>query len=299
MSKGIESKATVKARNARPERAAKRSAQGILWSKIHPDRVAEFRKKCIDKRGGTGSAYTKILDEVYNPILIETDNVCITSDYHVPFTDETLIKQLLLVPETHGTKDLIIAGDLFDCDDYSRFTHLSPPACFESECEEVKNLFKRLIRVFENIYICRGNHERRWLDLNAGKMTIYQLFSLVRPNNMSEDDWNKRVHITMDDRINFIQRGQLWMSCHPKNFRQVNLSVARDLASKHRCNVIVAHGHQFCQGYDRSGELRILDGGGIFDRDALAYLRVTSCYPQTKSGFYVMKEGSVISYEGK
>jgi hypothetical protein len=240
-----------------------------------------------------------MIDEARNPLTITSENIAITSDWHIPFCDEDLISQLLETPKKHGTRDVGIIGDLWDCDDYSKFTHLNPSACFEEETENVRGYLKRLMRVFTNVYICRGNHEKRWIDMNSGKMGMKQLFALARPSNISEDAWNKRVHITTDDHIHLIQNGQLWLCCHPKNFRQIALSVAKDLSAKHLCHVIVAHGHQWAQGQDRSGTFRLLDGGGMFYRPALSYQRDTSCHPMTRSGFYVLKEGTVIPYEGK
>lgn len=290
---------TVKARNARPDRSKARQAQGNLWMKNHRDRANAYGRKSRAKKG----MYAQMIDEIYNPIIVTSQNVAITSDYHIPFYDNDLLNQLLTVPEEHGTTDLIIAGDFFDCDDYSRFTHLTPPACFDSECEEVKKVLNRILNVFTNVYICRGNHEKRFIDMNAGKINMPQMFALCRPSYMSEDAWEERVHITRDDHIHLFQKDsngmQLWLCCHPKNYRQINLSVGKDLAAKHQCHVIVAHGHQWAQGYDRSGTFHLLDGGGLFDRDALAYLRDTATNPMTHGGFYVLKDGQVIPYEGK
>ena len=304
MSNGKENPDTVKARNAQPERMRKRQAQGNLFAKNNHEITNDQQRVRREIAGRREGAYAQMIDEVYKPITIESDNIAVTSDWHIPFTDEELVNRLLNVPKEYGTRDLIIAGDFWDCDDYSKFTHLAPPACFEEECENVRGYLKRILRAFTNVYICRGNHEKRWIDMNAGKMGMEKLFYLAKPHNISDDTWEKRVHITTDDHIYLLQKDpakgmQLWLSCHPKNYRQINLSVAKDLSAKHLCNVIIAHGHQWAQGYDRSGTYHLLDGGGMFDRNALAYQRDTACNPMTRSGFYVLKEGKVIPYEGK
>jgi len=69
--------------------------------------------------------------------------------------------------------------------------------------------------------------------------------------------------------------------------------VVRDLAAKYQCNVIGGHGHQFSQGWDRSGQFRIADGGGLFDKRAFEYLRVTSCHPETRNGFYLVQDNNL------
>jgi predicted phosphodiesterase len=270
-----------------------------MYAAANPEHTKEVKAARVAKKGPQCGVYAQMISDAYQPIDIATNNVCIISDVHVPFYDNNLMERLLKVPEEQGTTDLIIAGDMFDCDSYSKFSHLTAPACFESELEEVKKVLKRILRVFQNVYICRGNHEKRFLDLNAGQLTMQKMFGLARPSNMSEDEWDLRVHITTDDHITFTQNGEKWLCCHPRNYRIINLSVARDLAARFECSVIVAHGHQFCQGYDRSGKHRIMDGGGLFDKEALAYLRDTTCYPETRSGFYVLNDGKVICYEGK
>jgi hypothetical protein len=297
MSHGKENPATVKARNARPKRAALRSNQGTMWYKDHP----EIHKERNKYKPG---AYTLMLDEARNPLTIKSENVAITSDWHAPFYDNDLVNQLFADATEHGTTDLIIAGDMWDCDNYSKFTSMAESGMgvsqtFKGETEEVKKLMRRILMVFTNVYICRGNHCKRWIDLNAGKMGMKELFALARPSNMSEDAWDKRVHITTDDHINLIQDNETWLCCHPRNFRITPLSVARDLSAKHLCNVIVAHGHAFNQGRDRSGQFRVADGGGLFERAALDYTRETTCHPMTRSGFYILKNGTLYPYEGK
>lgn len=250
-----------------------------------------------------------MLDDARNPITIESDNIAITSDWHLPFYDNDLVIRLFDAAAEHGTTDLIIAGDFWDCDNYSKFTSMAESGSgvsqtFTGETEEVKKMLGRILKIFTNVYICRGNHEKRWIDLNAGKMGMKELFALARPSFMSEDAWDKRVTITADDHINLLQKNQktgdmgLWLCCHPRNFRITPLSVGRDLSAKHLCNVIVAHGHAFNQGRDRSGQFQVADGGGLFERSALDYTRETTCHPMTRSGFFILKNGVLIPFEG-
>jgi hypothetical protein len=295
MSHGKENPATVKARNARPKRQKLRSTQGDLSRKL----------RGITRTGGNKRGiYALILDDARNPLTIESDNIAITSDWHAPFIDNDLVNQLFDSAMENDTRDLIMAGDTWDCDNYSKFTSMAESGMavsqtFKGETEEVKKLLNRILKVFTNVYICRGNHEKRWIDLNSGKIGMKELFSLARPSNMSEDAWDKRVHITSDDHINLIHNGQTWLCCHPRNFRITPLSVARDLSAKHLCNVIVAHGHAFNQGRDRSGHFQVADGGGLFERAALDYTRETTCHPMTRSGYFILKNGVLIPYEGK
>jgi hypothetical protein len=275
-----------KQRNAR-RNLDKKHADDKQWRDSHPPRIRD------------NVSYSAELNERRNPLDVDCDNALITSDFHLPFVDWWLFQEMIKSAKDNDIKTLFISGDMWDCDNYTKFTRLTPMEAFEEEVESVRFHLKILMQEFKDIYICRGNHEKRWIDMNAGRMGMKELFKLAIPGNYSEDYFNEHVHITMDDHIRLTQSDNCWLLCHPKNFRIINLSVVRDLAAKYHCNVIGAHGHQMCQGWDKSGWYRICDGGGLFDKNALEYLRDTNCYPETRSGFYTLIDNRIMPYEGK
>lgn len=140
-----------------------------------------------------------------------------------------------------------------------------------------------LVDTFDRVYFCRGNHEKRWIDMNLGMVGMEELFYMTGITEGYE--------ITLDDHMRLKSGKENWLLAHPRNFRQTPLSVARDLASKYRMNVVSAHGHQWTQGADRSGHYLCLDGGGMFDASELEYLRCTSCYPAVQGGYYIIAGG--------
>ena len=94
MSRGTESKETIKRRNAKPERAAKRSVLGNLYQKNHPERYrTKRRERYLNHKGD----YAKIVEDALEPITIRSDNIILSSDRHIPFHDEELIKKLFAV----------------------------------------------------------------------------------------------------------------------------------------------------------------------------------------------------------
>ena len=238
-------------------------------------------------------SYADKINLACNPITIEADNLVVSSDWHVPYVDEKLFEKLMNVPDETGIKKLTITGDLFDADSYSRFTPMAPGCSFKDECNNVRERLEAVLSVYEQVYICRGNHEKRVIDMNMGKFQMQELIDMCIPDDMSKREFDIRVKVTNDDHLHAVVNGRKWLFSHPRNFRIINLSVARDLASRYQCSQIVAHGHQLAQGYDRSGTLRLLDGGGLFDKYQLAYLRETTCYPETKNGFVIL-EGDVV-----
>lgn len=312
MSHGTENPLTVKARNARPDRKVLRQAQGNLYRSVNLEKAAAYTKTAHENEKKKkelmgkwpGGTYAQLIQTAFNPISVESDNCIFASDWHFPFVDPVLFNILLDIRRDYDIKDLFVPGDLWDADDYSRFIDSTPKTVpikkqFSAECEEVEKGLRILYREFEKIYICKGNHEDRWISLNGGKMTMRNLYKEAIPGNINANTFFEKVKITDDNYIYVYQRDQKWLFCHPVNFRKLNLSVVRDLAAKYECNVIGGHGHQWAQGYDVSGKYQICDGGGLFDKHALAYLRRVSCHPETKGGFYTLIDGILTPYEGK
>jgi len=229
-----------------------------------------------------------MITQSFKPLVIKSDALAVAPDWHVPFHDRDFMQTFISICKERGIRELAIPGDLWDCDNYSRFIHLGWHDCFRAEIDEVRAVMLELGRHFDMIYCCRGNHEKRWIDGNMGLMGMRELFALLElPGGYV---------ITLDDNMRLVSGGREWLLAHPRNFRQTNLSVAKDLAAKYRMNVLSAHGHQWAQGQDRSGHYDLLDGGGLFDPYALEYLRQTNCYPAVQGGFYLMIDGKAEGY---
>jgi len=232
--------------------------------------------------------YARIIDEQRNPITIKDNNILVTSDWHIPFVNWYLVTLLGSVAREYGVRTLAVIGDFWDCDNFSKFTRLTNTGTFADECSEVGGMLRHLTSIFDEINISRGNHEKRWLDILGGKTTIQQLYDMSRVT--------EGYRLTLDDNITLIQNGEKWLLCHPKTYRQTPLSVARDLAAVHGTHIYCGHGHQFAQGRDRSGKYHILDGGGMFDKNALDYLRETTTHPETVPGFYLIQDNTPIPF---
>ena len=236
------------------------------------------------------------LNNGFQPLMIKTNEpALVCSDWHIPFQDRGLVKQMLGVAKKYKIKQLIIPGDFWDCDGYKnteKFVNLTYMETFQDEKVEVRNQLEQLTNYFgDKIYFCRGNHEKRWLKFNKGMVGIDELFAILRsPVN---------YHVTLDDYIVLYQNGVKWYICHPDNYSPVSLSIASKISDKFQCNVFMAHGHIMSQGFDRTGQYEIVDGGGMFDSDQIEYLRRTTTFPSVRSGFYVLKDGISHRYLGK
>ena len=263
------------------------AARNALWNNRNLEAHALHQRRYRGRKG----AFARKLDKEVEPIFIQTDAIMCAGDAHVPFQDHELVQWLCDVGKETGVKQLVLGGDTWDCDNYSRFIRMhNLDLTFQDEIEYVRDFLLQLQGTFKEIYVCRGNHEKRWIALNAGKMNIHNLFALTGVEGL---------RITGDDHIHVYMGDQDWRLCHPRSYRQIPLSLARDLAAKHRCNVICYHQHIFSQGWDRSGSYHLADGGGLFDEHSLDYQRDTYAGPAIKSGFYLLTDNKMIAYEGR
>jgi predicted phosphodiesterase len=265
-------------------RSEQQSAKGNLWKRSHPERARALQSKYRNRA-------VQLIDEQRTPINIYCDNVLVTSDFHIPFHDPVLVDILCQAGEENSVDTLMVSGDFWDCDNYSKFTRKTWTFTFKEEIHLVREVMNYLLDYFKIIYFCRGNHEHRWIAVNTGMVGMDELFATTCiPTD--------RYKVTLDDHMYLYQGDEKWLLCHPKSFRQTNLSVVRDLAAKHQCNVIGGHGHQWAQGYDKSGTFVVADGGGLFQKEALDYLRETTCHPMVRSGFYLLQDNDLITYSG-
>ena len=271
----LKKNASNKANDAR--RMKQQGEKGNLWCKSHPGYDAERMRKNREKLKAAGlpNDYAKLIDDVMNPLNIECDNAAIAGDWHSPFIDWDLFDVLQSECEEYGVKTLFVPGDFWDCDNFSIFTKQCHTATFEAEVKNVAVMMDILADMFDKVYFCRGNHENRWMNRTNSSSNMEHLFNTTGNHNLNYE-------VTRDDHMYLFNGGEKWLLAHPKSFRQANLSVAKTLASKFLCNVISCHGHQWAQGRDVSGQFRVLDGGGMFDKRSLAYLRDTTTYPETR-----------------
>ena len=309
MSHGHENPATVKARNARRNRSHQRSAQGNAYQFTHPDRAAEYKKRYKEKKG----KFAEQLINALQPLTFTTGDICLGCDFHIPCHDDALIDYMIYVCKDLNIKKLAIDGDFLSCDNLSIFTSVTESnspitITWKAEKDEGRKMMERLLEWFEEIYICAGNHENRIIALTGGKEGFLEIINAIMPDNITPLDYRKRVHATIDDHMfldhryideNGNEQIQEWMLCHPKNFSILPLRVARALCSKFGKNIHMAHGHNLLKGRDISGKFICLEGGGLFDREALDYTCRTTTHPVMRSGFYVLKNGEVLQFEGK
>lgn len=271
-------------------RIKQQSAKGNLWQKKNPAACRERMRKIRAEHGRNDGIFAQMIDDQRDPLNIKSNNIIIASDFHIPFHNLSLTEKIFEIAEEYSVTDFACPGDFWDCDTFSSFNPINPiRVSFEEEKKHVRDVLDLITKGFKNVNFCRGNHERRWINITNAKTTVKDLFAMT--------GITRGYKVTSDDHMFLDQNGEKWLLCHPKNYRITPLSVVRDLAAKFNCHVWGGHGHQFGQGWDRSGNFRVVDGGGIFDVHSLEYHRETTCHPEQKNGFYLLQDNIAIPFE--
>lgn len=231
----------------------------------------------------------------FNPALVRTNEaVALTNDYHLTYYDRVMEKRLYKAAEEFGIKKLFVIGDFWDCEGYKneqKYVNLTWFEAFQDEKKEAAALLTRMLENFKTIYFCRGNHEFRWIRKNRGMVAMDELFATTKVKG--------NYHVSLDDHMVLEQKGERWLLIHPKDYNATQLVIAGKIADKAQCNVVCAHGHQLARGFNKTGEFRLVDNGGLFDPDQIEYLRRTTTFPSVKSGFNVLMDNCLLEYAGR
>ena len=83
-----------------------------------------------------------------------------------------------------------------------------------------------------------------------------------------------------------------WRVTHAKNYSVTQLNVADFLAQKHQQHIINHHEHHLAKGWDRYKRHVIINNGGCFDVEKMAYVQLDdSKMPNMTKGFTMLRDG--------
>lgn len=217
-----------------------------------------------------------------------TGDWMIIGDVHVPTTDYDFSVLPAAIAKKHlkGKRRLLIAGDLFNMDEFSKYDKLERTVPWHQERDAARQLFHEWMEVFDEIYFLMGNHDRRLQKWTNGALDASDLISLVI-SNPDRVKWNNFGWCTINTPHNYP-----WRVTHPKNYSINQLTVADTLAQKFQCNIISHHEHHLSIGLDRYKRYTIVNNGGLFKVENMSYVQ----YDDTKGagmaqGFTLLKDG--------
>lgn len=218
------------------------------------------------------------------PIVLDLDDVCVVGDIHAPTTDLDMARRVVPAAQHYGARTLIINGDALNIDWASTYPVIVPYPSATDEIEAAKYLIEEWLRYFERIVYLPGNHESRFLKLNSGSL---RLRSLVRLLTTSD-----RVEVSDFDYLYLNTSRGHWLVAHGGNYSINQLMVAEAMALKFQRHVIVNHQHHLARGFDRYKRFMLIDNGGLFRVEAMAYVAMrASKSAGMMTGFTVMADG--------
>ena len=184
-----------------------------------------------------------------------------------------------------GKRYCILAGDFVNADAFSGYESDQDETAFAAEVEAGRAFFDEYLTVFDRIFWLYGNHERR-----LGKRTKGAIKPLHLLRTMT---WDKRVEVShWGHCVVENERGHDWRISHARNYSINQLTVADQLALKYQQNIIQHHEHHCAKGWDRYGRYIVIDNGGLFDYEQMAYAVIDDSKSAImKNGFTLLRRG--------
>lgn len=213
---------------------------------------------------------------IYNDYFRLSGDWVVSSDYHIPYSDQELIENMIKVAKKFKISNLLVAGDFLDMAMFSEY-FIQEEGSFEEELETAREVLKLLSGHFKDVRFLAGNHDIRMLRKLEFKLNVKNFFQMLDKDLKV----SKYPYCTINDR---------WRITHPKTYSRLSTRVAYFMTHKHKMHIGVAHGHAMGVTYSPSGEEICFDTGGMFQRDRIEYVNlIDTTHPMWTSGFSIIK----------
>jgi hypothetical protein len=213
-------------------------------------------------------------------------NFLIVGDVHVPATDWAFASLVGRVADKTGIRRLVIGGDFFNQDLWSRYPQVVTQPTWREERDAARVLLHDWLEVFDEIYTIHGNHDRRLAKFTAGEFDESDVWGLVATS--------RKMHHSNRGYCTVNSGGQVWRVTHPRNYGRNQLTVASDLANKYQCHVITFHEHHSAIGWDVYGHYVCVNSGTLVDPRKLAYVELEdNRMAAMLKSFVVLRDGVV------
>jgi transcriptional regulator with XRE-family HTH domain/predicted phosphodiesterase len=211
----------------------------------------------------------------------------IAGDVHVNTTNWNFAQRPLQVAMKYLDKPrrIIIAGDMVNGDAFSKYENSISLPSFGTELKAARHFIDKYLEVFDEIYLFLGNHDRR----------------IQKGTNNAIDPENLLRLISHDTRVKISQWGHCvinspkgeWRILHGSEYSVNQLVVADQLAQKYGQHIIGHHQHHHSLGWSRFKQHVIIDNGGLFDENSMAYVQLDdNKRPRMVNGFTMLLNGS-------
>jgi predicted phosphodiesterase len=203
-------------------------------------------------------------------------------DCEIPDHDPSWFEIVVALGEAWNIKNLIINGDFVALDSLSAWMRqLARHTVLEDELDATKQALTAFRQQFDNIYYLMGNHERRLPHAIEGQLSFKSQVKEVYGVTVSDYPY---CWVTSNS--------QSFLICHQDNYSRIPLSVPLQLSNIYRHNIIAGHTHRLAEGWSKSGEHRLIEGGHMRDLEKTAYkaLRLNT-HPAWTQGCVMVIDG--------
>lgn len=178
----------------------------------------------------------------------------------------------------------IAAGDFLSLEAFSGYEPTYPTPAFWKEVRSAEAFLKLYLKTYDEIYIIPGNHDLRATKKTHAALMMEHLIKIV-----SHDP---RIKVSNIGHMLVNTRNGVYRVTHGSEYSVNQLVVADGLAQKYRQHIIGWHQHHAAIGMDRFKRHIIVDGGGLFDANAIPYLQVEdNKKPNMVNGFVMLMNG--------
>lgn len=210
----------------------------------------------------------------------------IAGDVHANTINLPIVQKLLAIAVKYlaHPRRFILAGDLMNADAFGGYENIFPLPSFGKELKAARAFLDMILTVFDEIWIVPGNHDFRVTKKTNNAIQFEDLMRMISNDpRIKVSHWG---HMVIDT-----PKGEYRIS-HGSEYSVNQLVVAEQLALKHDQNVILWHEHHSAIGLDRFKRRIIVNGGGLFDADSMAYTQLEdNKKPRMANGFVLLRNG--------
>lgn len=215
----------------------------------------------------------------WNDFMVIGDVQLPTTDYDFAMLPAMIARKYLKKP-----RKLIIAGDLYNGDAWSKYPNVIPTPTWNMEKESARNLLTIYAQTFDEMWMLSGNHERRKLEHDHGQEDLQDTLAAALPGG--------HVKATVLDKCTVLTSNGKYTILHGDNYSKKALNNADEWAQKYQSHVISHHEHHAAIGMDRFDRYYIINNGGLFDQKKMAYVQLkTNTCANMSQGFTMVRDG--------
>jgi len=219
-------------------------------------------------------------------VTINDPNILVLADPHCPMHNVQMIERALEIALKHfpHVRKLAIIGDLIDFSSISRWTQDSPSrTTAEQDVRVAGSLINELLRYFDDLYCCSGNHDER---LTARLNSHYSLETILCGG---VGNTNPKLHITD---LDYIMVGDDTIIGHSNVYSRRAAFAPNKSAMLLKYNVAVGHSHRVGLVVADDGVHWAADIGHCCNPDNFYYVRRRiNAFSNMAGGFMILDNG--------